>query len=147
MSTELARSPRAALAGQFLRFGLVGAMNFGVSFTVFTLCYGTWQVGSRLLALFEVAGIDAAGFLAGWGIASIDGAVANLCGYVFGMTNSFLWNKLWTFRHPGASQVARVGRQLRRFVLLNLTALTLSTTSIFLFVDLLAGPYRVVCPR
>ena len=52
------------------------------------------------------------------------------------MINSFLLNKIWTFQAEGGTY-----RQLLRFVVINLVALLLSTSSMFLLVDVLGGPY------
>ncbi len=74
--------------------------------------------------------------LSALGVGSIDAAVANAIGYVAGMVNSFVLNKLWTFEAAG-----HTSRQLRRFVALNLVSLAASTAIMFVAVDMLAAPY------
>ena len=68
-----------------------------------------------------------------------EGTFANVLSYVCGTLNSFLWNKTWTFRTHGGSL-----KQGKRFFVLNLLCLALSTVIIFFFVDMLRGPYRIV---
>lgn len=60
-----------AASGQLVRFGLVGIMN-----TLVTL--------ATIFILMEVAGLN---YL-----------LSNVCGYALGLVNSFIWNKLWTFK-------------------------------------------------
>ena len=63
-----------AASGQLVRFGLVGVMN-----TVVTL--------AAIFILMEVFRLN---YL-----------LSNVCGYALGLVNSFLWNKLWTFKSNG----------------------------------------------
>ncbi|MDP2790117.1 MAG: GtrA family protein [bacterium] len=50
--------------------------------------------------------------------------IANAISFVFGFTNSYIFNRRWTFK----SQDARVGRQLTVFLLINLAGLGISQT-------------------
>jgi putative flippase GtrA len=70
---------------------------------------------------------------------AIERGVANLLGYAAGMVTSFMLNKTWTFEADGSTL-----RQFRRFLVLNLAGLLLSTVLIFIFVDRLGGPYIFV---
>jgi len=63
-----------AASGQLVRFGLVGVMN-----TVVTL--------AAIFILMEVFRLN---YL-----------LSNVCGYALGLVNSFIWNKLWTFKSNG----------------------------------------------
>lgn len=121
---------------QFIKFIIVGCSNFAVSFTVFYLLYRHWKVSSLChLAgfsfLFEI--------LFKIGISSIDAMVANIFGYSAGVFNSFFWNKIWTFQVKQGTV-----KQFKRFFLLNMTCLVGSTLGVFVFVDILELPYKVV---
>lgn len=96
------------------RFVLVGCSNLVVSLTTFYLSY-------RYLPLGAI------------GAAALQGAVANVVSYAAGMLNSFLLNRIWTFR-AGAGRVAS---QARRFTMLNVAILVASTLIVFLLVDTL----------
>ncbi len=69
-------SPRVVKEGlaQALRFGLVGISNTLISYLCFLLFY-------RVLGMNEY--------------------LANALSYLIGLINSFVWNKLWTFRSRG----------------------------------------------
>jgi putative flippase GtrA len=124
---------------QFYRFAIVGCLNVMVSFAVFILCYEVWPLASNAFDLSGNAGAWVRSALTGHGIPSVDAAVANVVGYGAGMVNSFVLNKTWTFRAQGNTLL-----QMHRFFILNLLGLLLSTLLLFLFVDLLHGPYLVV---
>lgn len=124
---------------QLIRFGVVGCANFGISYTVFFLAYRYWPF-STLLTVWPAS--LAGGMLAALrslGVSSIDAAVANLLGFVAGMANSFIWNKIWTFQ-------AREGtrQQARRFIITNLLCLAISTMCIFIGTDVNHLPYNLV---
>jgi putative flippase GtrA len=124
---------------QFTRFAIVGCLNVIVSFLVFFLCYRQWSLGDFFLNSAKMLGIGIESILTEFGIRSIDAALANTAGYVAGMVNSFTLNKLWTFRVQGD-----ISRQMHRFVILNILGLILSTSFLFIFVDLLSAPYLIV---
>lgn len=79
------------------RFATVGALNTVVDFTVFN-------------ALYYILGMPV--------------LIANTIAYSFGILNSFVFNKYWTFSDRNSS--SRPLRQLTLFVLLNLVGLMLS---------------------
>lgn len=135
MTLSQGRSVASPGARQLMRFLLVGCLNVAVTFAVFVLCYRQ-QIGSTLLGAAGAAGdwVDAS--LARLGVASIDAALANFVGYLAGMVNSFILNKLWTFEASG-----RTLRQMHRFVTLNVVGLIGSTLMMFVGVDLLGAPY------
>jgi putative flippase GtrA len=123
-------------ARQFLRFAVVGCVNVAVSFAVFLVCFEVWPLGSLALDLLGPAGEAIRTIMANHGVESVDAAVANAVGYGAGMMNSFVLNKLWTFRARG-----RTLQQMQRFVILNVLGLLLSTALLFVMVDVLGGPH------
>lgn len=139
MKRQLIRLTATPHANQFIKFAIVGCLNVLVSFVVFYLCYRQWPLASMILATIGTKGAWINANLATFGIKSIDGAFANILGYLAGMVNSFILNKMWTFAAKGATV-----RQINRFVILNILGLILSTLIIFIFVDLLLAPYLIV---
>lgn len=124
---------------QLIRFLVVGCLNVAVTFAVFVLCYRQLSLGSLLFGQLGAAGEWLDGALAGLGVGAIDAAVANFVGYLAGMVNSFVLNKLWTFEARGGT-----ARQAQRFVVLNLVGLFGSTMMMFVGVDVLGAPYLPV---
>jgi putative flippase GtrA len=124
---------------QFSRFLVVGFSNFAISFAVFYLLYNYWQVSTVLYALLGQAGNGLEGIVLGVGASSLDASLANMVGYAAGVINSFIWNKLWTFKakHETAAQFGR-------FLILNLACLLLSSACLFLFTDYLGWSYLPV---
>jgi len=100
--------PDFGLRHPFARFVVVGCANFVVSFAAF---YASYQY----LPLGESSG---------------RGAVANVLAYCAGLVNSFVLNRLWTFRAEGS-----VGSHALRFGLLNAATLVASTLIVLLLVD------------
>ena len=100
--------PDFGLRHPFARFVVVGCANFVVSFAAF---YASYQY----LPLPESSG---------------RGAVANVLAYCAGLVNSFVLNRLWTFRAEGS-----VGSHALRFGLLNAATLVASTLIVLLLVD------------
>jgi putative flippase GtrA len=100
--------PEFALRHPFARFLVVGCANFVVSFAAFYLAY-------QHLPLGESSG---------------RGGVANVLAYCAGLANSFVLNRLWTFRAQG-----RVGVHAAKFGLLNAATLVGSTAVVLLLVD------------
>jgi putative flippase GtrA len=92
----------------FARFVVVGCLNFVVSFAAFYASY-------RYLPLDESTG---------------RGAVANVLAYAAGLLNSFMLNRLWTFRAEG-----QVAVHAFKFVVLNAATLVASTLIVLLLVD------------
>lgn len=103
------------------RFVLVGCSNLVVSLTAFYLCYRYLPLGS-----FGAAAVPGAVASSG-----VQGAVANVLSYVAGMLNSFLLNRVWTFR-AGDGPVAK---QAWRFTAVNIVSLVASTLIVFVLVD------------
>jgi len=123
---------------QFVKFLLVGCTNFGISFTVFHLSYKYWKLGGLLFGGAENAQNLNIVIFGGMAVTSFEAAVANVAGYVCGIINSFILNKLWTFKVHHETT-----RQLNRFLILNTFCLILSTTTIFVIVDILGAPHII----
>jgi putative flippase GtrA len=66
---------------QFIKFGLVGFLNTAVGFGSFLILFN----------LFHIQYV-----------------IANILSYIPGLTNSFLWNKLWTFKSTGNKKLEAV---------------------------------------
>ena len=116
---------------QLIKFAIVGCLNVLVTFVFFFLCYRQWSLASLILDAMGSTGEVIKEILFELNIHSIDAAFANTIGYMAGMINSFVLNKLWTFEAKG-----RTTRQLHRFFILNIIGLIVSTSIIFVFVDL-----------
>lgn len=93
---------------RMLRFGLVGCLNTAVDFLVFLL-------------LLEVAGAHL--------------LVANTMGVLAGATNSYLLNKVWTFRDPARGRANLV--RYARFLAFNGVGLVIANVAIALLVLLM----------
>jgi putative flippase GtrA len=100
--------PFPSLRHPFARFVVVGCANFVVSFAAFYASY-------MYLPLGESSG---------------RGAVSNVLAYCAGLINSFVLNRLWTFRAEG-----HVAAHAVRFGLLNAATLVGSTVVVLLLVD------------
>jgi putative flippase GtrA len=92
----------------FARFVVVGCANFVVSFAAFYTSY-------HYLPLGGVGG---------------RGAAANVLAYAAGLLNSFVLNRLWTFRARG-----HLGGHALKFGLLNAATLIASTLAVLVLVD------------
>jgi putative flippase GtrA len=90
------------------RFIVVGCANFVVSFAAFYASY-------RFLPLDDSSG---------------RGAAANVLAYAAGMINSFVLNRIWTFRAEG-----QIVAHAFKFVALNAVTLVASTALVFVLVD------------
>ena len=109
--------PFSVLRHPFARFVVVGCANFVVSFAAFYASY-------TYLPLDESSG---------------RGAVANVLAYCVGLVNSFVLNRLWTFRAEG-----RVAEHALKFALLNAATLVSSTAIVLLLVDRAGFPALAV---
>lgn len=103
---------REKLAGQMVRFGIVGAINTLVDWGLFFLFNVAFNAFSDS-ALVTHPGL----YLTANGIA-----------YTAGIVNSFLWNKHWTFS-AGGTQHWR--REAAVFVLVSLASLGINTAGLF----------------
>jgi putative flippase GtrA len=89
------------------RFIIVGCANFVVSFSAFYASYYFLPLESDARA-----------------------AVANVLAYAAGIVNSFVLNRLWTFRAEG-----QVATHAVKFLTLNAATLAVSTAIMFALVD------------
>jgi len=126
-------------AEQFIKFLIVGCSNFAISFTVFYLCYKKWNLFNHLITGMGDLGSIIIDSLSDAGIELPDGAFANVIGYSAGIVNSFLWNRIWTFK-----VLTKAKKQFKRFIALNIVCLLTSSFVIFIFVDILSWPYKLV---
>ena len=117
---------------QFSKFLVVGGSNFFISFVVFFLLYNYWKLSSIFYQLLGQAGQGIENFVLQLGATSLDATLANILGYTAGIINSFIWNRVWTFKAKHA-----IGAQFGRFLALNLFCLVLSSAGLFLFTDFL----------
>lgn len=142
--------PRAGLLAstgfrQFVKFGLVGVMSFVIDYSVMmTLLYGFTgfrdAVGEWVMATL--------GATATWAVNPETGTpdalhaalpIAAAAGAVFGILNSFFWNRRWTFRILGAEDRAA---QFRRFFLLSATGALLNVILTTLFFRVIPLPEK-----
>lgn len=124
---------------QILKFAIVGCSNFAISFTIFYLCYEHWHVATLLLNGMRNWGETIPDFVSKIGGKSPEGSFANIIAYTCGLMNSFLWNRIWTFRI-----LSKTTKRLKRFIILNVFCLVLSTIIIFIVVDIMSWPYKMV---
>ncbi|TYQ15466.1 UNVERIFIED_CONTAM: putative flippase GtrA [Acetivibrio alkalicellulosi] len=96
------------LSGQVIKFGIVGVSNTLVD----TIVYWT---------AIEFMGINY--------------QIAQILGYSFGIANSFLLNKIWTFKDSGKNK--KTTEQLVKFVIINIVSLSLTLLALTLLVDTL----------
>jgi len=124
---------------QVSRFAIVGCLNVAVSLVTFLIIYRYVPLASIVLDTLGAAGTRIADAMIRAGVPVVDAGFANFVGYLAGMVNSFVLNKRWTFEAGG-----RTALQARRFVVLNLAGLSVSTSLILVFVDVLGMPYLPV---
>lgn len=92
-----------------MRFAIVGFINTGVDFLVFT-------------ALHSAAGLDK--------------MFCQIAGYGMGVANSFIMNKLWTFESSRPS--IGTLNQIARFVAINILSLTVTLYGLYYLNDILS---------
>ena len=109
--------PGFGLRYPLARFVVVGCANFVVSFTAFYAAY-------HWLPLADSGG---------------RGATANVLAYAAGMINSFVLNRLWTFRAEG-----QVAVHAAKFIVLNAATLIGSTAIVLVLVDRAGFPALAV---
>ncbi|MFZ5987235.1 MAG: GtrA family protein [Bacillota bacterium] len=91
---------------QVVRFGVVGVTNTAVDYAVYSLC----------IALL-----------------GIHYSIAQLLGYSFGIINSFILNRIWTFKSTNAGK--KTSRQFVQFVLVNAVSLGITLLGLNLLVE------------
>lgn len=90
-------------ARQFLKFSIVGAMNTGIDFTVYALLL-------HFTSLHYLA--------------------ANIFAFMAGATNSYLWNRWWTFTHDDQ----RWHHQATKFFIVLVSGFMINETLLYVFV-------------
>jgi putative flippase GtrA len=110
---------------QFIRFCVVGASSTAISGGIYFFLLSSAVHLDRILA----------GWLAQWPSAAEHAAqwhahvpLAYLAGFVFGVTNGFIWNSRWTF--PQSDPAAR-HRQAVTFLIVNIVGALLSSTIVW----------------
>ena len=96
---------------QVIKFGLVGLSNTAVDFGIFILL-------TRLFDVTEGIGI----------------AVINVIAFSFAVTNSYLWNKYWTFKQKGKEQL---GGEISKFLFVSVVGVVLNTIVVYVGTTLL----------
>lgn len=105
--------------GHFVKFMLVGAVNFGVDYGILTLLSG----------------------LLGWPV-----AIANTISYSCGVINSYFLNKYWTFKInlkffytytlKSGARIKFFSPHFLKFIFVNLISLGVNTLTMYILVDL-----------
>jgi len=98
---------------QLAKFGAVGAANFAVDFGVLNL-------------LIAVSGIAA-----GWHF-----TLFKACSFIVAVTNSFFWNKFWTFKKKGGE---KTGKDFVQFISVSVVGLLLNAGTASFIVNII-GP-------
>jgi putative flippase GtrA len=111
---------RERLAGQVVRFGMVGAMNTAVDWGLFLF----FNILFRALTQ-EALVTHRRLYLA-----------ANAVAVSAGILNSFLWNKHWTF---SAGRSRRTGREAVIFVAISISSLGINTTGLWVLSHIFTG--------
>lgn len=92
---------------EFIRFAIVGFINTALDFLVYTGL-------TRLVDFFAQYYL-----------------VANLISFSLAATNSFIWNRNWTFKYKGKD----IGRQYLKFFLVSIGGLLINEGVLFLLVS------------
>ena len=90
---------------QLIKFGIVGMLNTAVDFAVLNLL--VWLTGTT-----EGVGL----------------AVINVVAFAVAVTNSYLWNKFWTFRRKDSDEV---GQEISKFLVVSVIGALLNTGVVF----------------
>ena len=91
---------------QVIKFGLVGVSNTVVDFAVLNI-------------LVLILGVTDGVWL----------AVINVIAFAFAVTNSYLWNKFWTFKQPGKTDL---GGEISKFLAVSVIGAGLNTATVYL---------------
>lgn len=91
---------------KFLKFGITGVMNTAIDWGIYTLCNEVFRIPAAWLSQFFATAIA--------------------------MANSFIINKLWTFKKTKGFEFG----ELRRFIFVNAVSMGLSMLSIYILSDI-----------
>jgi len=62
--------------------------------------------------------------------------VANIISFLFGVLNSYIWNRVWTFKSPNK----KIGKEFTRFVIISMVGLALNTLFLVVFMEVFDFP-------
>ncbi len=88
-----------------------------------------WQLGKFSVVGIANTAIDFGVFMLLHGRIGLAYSLSQVVSYSCGMTNSYLWNKYWTFKSTRRVHIEEVAR----FVLVNLASLGVALLLLFLF--------------
>lgn len=104
-------SKKIKIVFQFTKFVLVGGLNTLIDFGMLNLLMWSTDIYKGSL----IIGLNAVSFLTA-------------------VTNSYLWNKFWTFKEDREAQVKKesVGKEFSQFVVVSLIGISLNTAIVYL---------------
>ena len=91
----------------FIKFSIVGVFNTGVHYGVFYFLYNS-------MGMYHLA--------------------ASGVGYCTGVLNSYVWNKLWTFRRRGSN----IREEFSRFLVINFLSLGINLAVMAMLVEVMS---------
>ncbi len=94
---------------QFVKFSIVGLSNT-------LLDVGVFQLLTMYTPIYYV--------------------IANLISFSFGVLNSYLWNRIWTFKSPNK----KISKEFTRFVIISMVGLVLNTLFLSIFIEIFNYP-------
>ncbi|MFC1656341.1 GtrA family protein [Patescibacteria group bacterium] len=94
---------------QFIKFGIVGISN-----TLIDL--GIFQALTAYTPIYYV--------------------IANIISFSLGVLNSYIWNRIWTFRSPDR----RISKEFIRFAIISVIGLVLNTLFLAVFIEVFNFP-------
>lgn len=104
-------SKKIKIVFQFTKFVLVGGLNTLIDFGMLNLLMWSTDIYKGSL----IIGLNAVSFLTA-------------------VTNSYLWNKFWTFKEDREAQVKKesVGKEFSQFIVVSLIGISLNTAIVYL---------------
>ncbi|MBU1177309.1 MAG: GtrA family protein [Patescibacteria group bacterium] len=97
------------LIGQFVRFGIIGGMNTAIDFGILNL-------------LMWWTGIYSGGQI----------VLLNIISFAIAVTNSYFWNKYWTFKDKDSTGVL----EFSQFIAVTLVGLVINSTIVYVVTTL-----------
>lgn len=114
-TTRFSRERLERAAKQFVKFGIVGGINFVID----------WGILNLLSWILDIHN--------GWQVIPL-----NTVAFLAAVTNSFFFNKYWTFRKQGKDQQAQ---EMGKFFLVSLVGLLLNTGAVFFVTTYVPAPF------
>lgn len=93
------------LSLQLIKFGWVGVLNTVLGYAIFFVCIYIFKLHYSLALIIE---------------------------YIFGISNSYIWNKLWTFKSKN-----RANKEIFKFIIVYIISLVFNYAILFLLIDIL----------